>query len=274
MTASELEKRLGALVAGDEDNRIQAHYALRPELVGTVYYDAPLVGIAAADDPIFLQFKSDEMIYGQALRLPGDWLAGAKSVISFFLPYTARVRESNGPELSRPSDEWLHARIEGQDFLMKVCEAIKSWLAEEGYSAIIPAAGPDFAIHRDDSAQSRGEPVYKSSWSERHAAYAAGLGTFSLSKHIITEKGVCGRFGSIITDAVLEPTPRPYSQPYEYCTFCGACAYRCPVDAISVEKGKDILLCADFVEGTKLSFAPRYGCGKCQIKLPCSYKRP
>ena len=92
----------------------------------------------------------------------------------------------------------------------------------------------------------RGEPAYASTWSERHAAYVAGLGTFSLSKHLITEKGLCGRFGSVITDAPLEVTPRPYTDPYEYCTFCGACVPRCPARAISVEKGKTIKVCAKY----------------------------
>jgi len=35
-----------------------------------------------------------------------------------------------------------------------------------------------------------------SSWSERHAAYAAGLGTFSLNDALITPKGIAHRLGS------------------------------------------------------------------------------
>jgi epoxyqueuosine reductase len=40
---------------------------------------------------------------------------------------------------------------------------------------------------------------YASSWSERHAAYAAGLGTFGLCDGLITARGKAVRFGSIIS---------------------------------------------------------------------------
>ena len=35
-----------------------------------------------------------------------------------------------------------------------------------------------------------------SAWSERHAAYVAGLGTFSLTRALISERGMAGRYGS------------------------------------------------------------------------------
>ena len=78
---------------------------------------------------------------------------------------------------------------------------------------------------------------YASNWSERHVAYVCGLGTFGLSKGLITERGMAGRFGSIVTDAELAPTPRKYSDPFEYCTKCGACQFRCPAKAIDKSRG-------------------------------------
>lgn len=269
MNMQTISQNLIRAVLEDEENRIRPEYAMRPELAEIPYYDAPLLGCAAADDPLFARFRSDPVILGDVFRLPEEWLPGAKSVLSFFLPYTAEIRESNRDNLCVPSDEWLHARIEGQAFLMKICNQLAGWLREAGYQAVIPASHPDFRIDRDPGRMACGEPVYASSWSERHVAYAAGLGTFGLSKHIITEKGVCGRFGSVITDAPLAPTPRPYSDPYEYCTFCGACIARCPVHAITKE-GKNVLVCASFLDDTKVAHAPRYGCGKCQIAVPCS----
>lgn len=269
MTLAELREKLTQTVLESPDNAVRAEYALRPELVGTPYFEGPLVGCAAADDPLFAQFKGDPKIYGSALRLPEEWLPGAGSVVVFFLPLSEEVRGSNIPKLEGPSDQWLHARIEGQAFLEACCREAAGWLEAEGYRTVIPAVHPEFCIRRDPARKERGEPVFASNWSERHAAFAAGLGTFGLSKHIITEKGVCGRFGSIITDAVLETTPRPYTEPYEYCTFCGACIRRCPVDAIFPE-GKDVQLCSDFVDETQRRHAPRYGCGKCQLAVPCT----
>lgn len=273
MTLAELRERLTKAVLESPKNAICADYALRPELAGTPYYDAPLVGCAAAEDSLFAQFRNDPKIYGQDLRLPGEWLPGAVSVVSFFLPFSEKVRGSNTPNLEEPSDEWLHGRIEGQAFLEELCRTVAGWLESEGYQAVIPAIHEDFGIHREPARKALGEPVFASNWSERHAAFAAGLGTFSLSKHIITEKGVCGRFGSVITDAPLEITPRPYTEPYEYCTFCGACIRRCPVKAILPE-GKDVQLCSDYVDDTRRRHAPRYGCGKCQLAVPCTDRIP
>ena len=119
---------------------------------------------------------------------------------------------------------------------------------------------------------------YISDWSERHAAYAAGLGTFGLSKGLITAKGVAGRYGSVITDAEFPVTPRPYTDPFEYCILCGACGVRCPGKAIDVTKGcalgKDQKLCEAYVgSGITPPHGPnqrvRYGCGKCQTAVPC-----
>ena len=75
-------------------------------------------------------------------------------------------------------------------------------------------------------------------WSERHVAFIAGLGTFSLSRSLITSLGSAGRFGSVVVDFELTPTQRLYQEIDEYCLKCGACIDRCPPRAIS-ENGKD-----------------------------------
>ena len=76
MTLAELRERLTKAVLESPKNAICADYALRPELAGTPYYDAPLVGCTAAEEPLFVQFRNDPKIYGQDLRLPGEWLPG------------------------------------------------------------------------------------------------------------------------------------------------------------------------------------------------------
>lgn len=124
---------------------------------------------------------------------------------------------------------------------------------------------------------------YISTWSERHAAYAAGLGTFGLSKGLITKKGMAGRFGSVITNAEFSPSIRSYSSPFEYCIMCGACMEKCPVGAIDKARGyalgKDQLICGPYVGSSKLPpHGPhqriRYGCGKCQSGVPCESSLP
>jgi epoxyqueuosine reductase len=109
----------------------------------------------------------------------------------------------------------------------------------------------------------------RSNWSERHVAFIAGLGTFGLSKSLITKKGSAGRYGSVITDRVLDIASRPYEELYEYCNYCYACIDRCPAGAIK-EEGKSINVCSDYIDNEiRPRYAPRYGCGKCQTAVPC-----
>jgi epoxyqueuosine reductase QueG len=101
-----------------------------------------------------------------------------------------------------------------------------------------------------------------------------GLGTFGLSKGLITRKGIAGRFGSIITELYLSPDKRGYENIYEYCSMCGRCVKNCPVNAITIENGKNHIICSDFLDKTREKYSPRYGCGKCQINVPCEFIIP
>ncbi len=268
MTLNDLSVFIEKIVREDGENNIRPSYALRPDMVGIRFFDAPIIGCTSADDPIFARMKADPVAYGELLRLPREWMSGARSVISVFFPYTDEIKASSRGEGELPPAEWLHARIEGQAFLAKCIKALAGEIENAGYNTLIPALSGDFFSNRDDERMDNGGPLYVSCWSERHAAFAAGLGTFGLAKNLITEKGCCGRFGSIITDAPLDYTPRKYTQPYEYCNFCGACAERCPISSINAEE-KNTRICAEFVQKTGKLFAPRYGCGRCQIDVPC-----
>ena len=113
-----------------------------------------------------------------------------------------------------------------------------------------------------------------SNWSERHVAYASGLGTFCLTRGLISEKGVAGRYGSIIITEEVEPDTRPYEGVYDYCIMCGACIKRCPAGAISLKHGKNQLKCKLWMDRTGRKYDPRYGCGKCQVGVPCEDRIP
>lgn len=249
------------------DNYISEGDAMRPDLVGMRIYDAPLFGVGAADDPIFEKFKKPEIV-DPGVMLPADWVPNAKSVLSFFLPFSEQVRVSNRPHTKFGSDEWFHGRIEGTVMMHSLGAFICAYLEREGYQAAFPAGDPRFHWIGN----------YCSNWSERHTAYACGLGTFGLSKGLITKRGVAGRFGSVITSAVLPVTEREYSSPFEYCTMCGKCQINCPAGAIDktrgVIHGKDHPLCSAHVASGKtkphgIHQRVRFGCGKCQVDVPC-----
>lgn len=240
----------------------------------TEIYEEPLIGFASASDGLFEKYRNKEAI-GAEFMGPCEWLPGAKAVVSLFLPFTEQVRESNRKNPSDPSAEWLYARIEGQEFIGRYMASLKRFLEDKGIAACVPSSDERFdkkiemtlsGLRPDFHADSR--------WSERHAAYACGLGTFGLSKGLITEKGMAGRFASVIISEETEPTMRQYTGIYDYCINCGACAKRCPVNAISLKRGKNNLTCHLHVQKMGKKYSPRYGCGKCQVGVPCEHRRP
>lgn len=253
-------------VRTDEANRI-------PNGGGYRIYDDPLVGVAAAGDPLYRDFKK-EGIVGPHHLLPTDWLENARSVISYFLPFSEPIVKSNetpGP----PSDEWYLARYWGEVFNDRLREHLRDQIRSFGMSAVAPVIDERF------------ESLYgvTSNWSERHTAYAAGLGTFCLTYSFITEKGCAGRYGSVVTDIILPVTPRTATSLMENCIYdgdgsCGLCIQRCPAGAVSPEK-KDHGLCLQYLLDEVLAKYPARhgdlyagGCGKCQTGVPCARTNP
>jgi len=272
MNFEHLQETMFTFLQNSPANYIDEHNSIRPSLVGMQIYDAPLLAVGAAEDPLFQQLKAPGVV-GPNTFLPTDWLSDAKCVVSFFLPFTETVRLSNRTSSDTASEEWLHARIEGQIMLDKFGVFLCEQLHQEGFNAVYPAGDPRFQMNGPTS----------SNWSERHIAYVCGLGTFGLSKGLITKKGMAGRLGSIVTSALLPISTRPYSSPFEYCTMCGACQKHCPAQAIDVGRGiingKDQAACAAFVQASKRPpHGPenkiRLGCGKCQVSVPCEDRIP
>ncbi|MDR2257883.1 MAG: 4Fe-4S binding protein [Treponema sp.] len=255
-------------------NFVQKEIALRPELGGMRIFDEPIFGYADAGDPYFRDLKKPGVI-GDHVILPGTWLPEAKTVISIFLPLTEQVKAANRANMNWPADEWLHARIEGQAFQNEICRFGVTELEEAHFATVAPMINSRF-FSRTTPAQEDKKDLspFTSNWSERHAAYACGLGTFGLSKGLITRRGMAGRFISLITQAPFEPDTRPYTGIYEYCVRCGACVRNCPAQAISLEKGKSHPVCSAFLETTREKHRPRYGCGKCQVGVPCENRIP
>lgn len=268
MDYNALTEKAAAFLLEHPLNHVQPQDAIREDLIGMPIYDAPIFAVAAADDPLFAMLRTAEAIHPD-YPLPTDWLAQAHRVLSFFVPYTQQVRSANARDMLYPADEWLHARIEGEEMLALLRQQIRDWLIEGGHQAVTPPHDPRFTMLAK----------YVSNWSERHTAYICGLGTFGMSKGLITAKGMAGRLGSVITSCPLPVTQRPYGSLYEYCAGCGACAAHCPPKAIDAGKGianaKEHPRCDAFLTGIRnapprgASGKRRYGCGKCQVRVPC-----
>ncbi len=260
-----------------DGNTVTEKMSDKADLIGTHLFDEPLIGFASAQDPLFDEYKRYGVI-GPWFMKPEEWLPGAGTVMSMFLPFSDEVKKSNRESDTVPSDLWLIGRVEGQAFIQSFITAVRDRLQQDGASALVPLVDERFRAVKGGKGitgyDGIDEKTYGSNWSERHAAYAAGLGTFGLSKGLITRRGVAGRYCSVIFDTEVEPDERPYEGIYDYCSMCGACARRCPADAITLEHGKDHTICAPWLTHSGELYAPRFGCGKCQTKVPCESQIP
>lgn len=243
---------------------------------GAPYFDEPLVGFAAASDPLFKAYKQ---IIGSFHRTPEEILPSAATVICWVLPITSATRESNRRQTTQPSCEWSRTRSFGDGFNLALRSHLVTWLEQRGQRAIAPQLAPDWQELADTPAG------IASTWSERHAAYAAGLGTFSLNDGLITSRGIAHRLGSVITDLQLAPSVKTLPGYRDNCLYyrygsCGACIGRCPVGAISRDGGHDKSSCSAYVYGTLVELltaaygTPKPGCGLCQTRVPCEEKIP
>jgi hypothetical protein len=245
----------------------------------------PLVGFARGDDPLFEQYKE---VVGPEHWTPYEALAHAfpqvdappeeLTVVSWVLPQTAATRHDNRAQRVYPAERWARSRIFGEAFNNALRKHVADTLVAAGYAAVSPMLLP--AWHSTDSEQY----VYASTWSERHAAYAAGLGTFGLCDGLITSAGKAMRVGSTVVHMSIGATPRPYEDHHAYCLFyahgiCGECIDRCPVEAIS-EQGHDKVRCREHLRSATAPYVEKnygfagYGCGLCQTGVPCEDRIP
>jgi len=273
MNKERLKQDLTELFRSCRGNIVPAELALEG-CAGLILFQEPLIGISSPDDEIYIEYKKAEVI-GENFMLPSEWLPDAGSVISFFFPFTEAVKNSNRGDPENTSPEWLHARVEGQALITEFTDKLKEYFAGYGLNACVPATDERFAVQITELPEGDPKGIHISSnWSERHAAYASGLGTFCLTRGLISSKGVAGRYASIIISGSVEPDERQYTGIYDYCIMCGACIRRCPVNAISLEGGKNQALCRAWNDKTRKTYNPRYGCGKCQTGVPCEGRIP
>jgi len=242
-------------------------------------WDSALVGFTSGADPIWQQYKeyigafhwTPWEVFNQ--HCPEESARAEElTVISWVLPQREFVRNSNRKEKKYPSEEWARIRVYGEQFNVALRQHVADSLKQLGHPAVAPMLVPNWTIVKSERFS------YASSWSERHAAHAAGLGTFGLCDGLITEKGKALRVGSVVAKVSIESTPRPYSDHRAYCLFfaegtCGKCIDRCPVRAIT-EAGHDKEKCRQHLaksrEYVKKTYKfEGYGCGLCQVGVPC-----
>jgi epoxyqueuosine reductase QueG len=244
-------------------------------------FGRPLVGFSSGADPLYAEYvRHIGAFYLTPLKVlqrafPETVFENpeAVSVISWILPSTEATQREQSGAVQYPSERWARTRLYGEQFNNALRRYVVQQLAEKG----VPAAAPLLASfwHRSE----KGPFAPCSNWSERHAAYAAGLGTFGLCDGLITPKGKAMRTGSVVAGIFLPATPRPYTDIHAHCLHftrgtCGKCIPRCPVDALGPE-GHDKSRCMQYTEKVMHTFMKKtygldtYACGLCQSAVPC-----
>ncbi len=169
---------------------------------------------------------------------PADFLPGARSVISIGLNLSLGVQLANrlahhgAPRHVIYSYLWHGFGLPSLHFIDRTSLQVVRLLEKEGYVAV-----PTMSASTFDTRSSISE------FSNIHAAIAAGVGELGWSGLALTPKvGPRARYGSIITNAVLEPDA-VYEGPrlcdVEKCRQLGngqpVCAAVCPTRAIAAE---------------------------------------
>jgi epoxyqueuosine reductase len=247
-------------------------------------WDEPLVGFSRGEDPLYELYK-DKVgpfhwtpleIFQQTF--PGTPAkADELTVISWILPQTEQVKADLRKETKNPAERWVRARMYGELFNEALRKYVSESLTKAGHLAVAPTLSPNFKMEKSE------RYVFASTFSERHAAYASGLGTFGLCDGLITPKGKAMRCGSVVARIQIAATPRPYEDHHAYCLFyakgtCGICLKRCPGGAIS-KSGHDKLACMKQL-GVTTQYSEKqfgitgYGCGFCQTGTPCESRIP
>jgi len=223
----------------------------------------PLVGFAAADDPLFAELKE---VVSPTHAVPQDILVGVRTVIAFFLPFPRTLTATNVHD-RMSSREWAVLYVETNELIARLSEHLQQFFQQHGAtSCTIPAT------HNWD------EQRLVSNWSHRHVAYIAGLGSFGLNNMLITAQGCCGRVGSLVTTYPVAADPRP-EQPSCLYTFdgsCRKCIKKCVNDAL-VDEGFDRFRCyAMLLKNVEKHGDVGYAdvCGKCLVAVPCSHTDP
>jgi epoxyqueuosine reductase len=248
-------------------------------------FNTPLIGFSSGADSLYDEYKSHiGSFYFSPLELFAktfqdiELAADDITVISWIIPSTAATRKEQAEQNRYPSERWIRTRDIGEKFN----NAIRRHVEKELEGAGIPALAPLLSPHWSRSDQGPYAPC--SNWSERHAAYAAGLGTFGLCDGLITPVGKAMRAGSVIAALKITPSTRPYNDHHAYClhyteNICRKCIPRCPVNALS-EEGHNKKRCMQYTEDVMHEYIKEkygfetYACGLCQSWVPCTDKIP
>jgi epoxyqueuosine reductase len=293
VTRDWLERTVSRLAVEAPENRLL-------EFPVVTVFDPPLVGFADGDNPLFRVFSG--VVDARHLQpraflrscFPRKPEPARLTVIAWALPFSPGVRESNRKG-EWPSSLYSTARNRGQAVINGLSRRLISLLRSRGVSAAVPTLSTAYDIFHSSGF------TYSSTWSERHVAYAAGLGRFGLNGSLITPRGSHVRLGSVVADIGVDLAPSAPEGFRAPCfesrgTLCRGCIDRCPAEAVTPE-GLNKKMCNARRKAVRerslttlrkdhalkrfrlpIDGAPRWstplGCALCQCGVPCEGRDP
>jgi epoxyqueuosine reductase QueG len=258
-----IEKIKSIVVESEKKNKI------------TKLWKEPIIGFVSAENENLPNLKS---IVGIDHHMPNDVLSDAKSIISYFIPFDEGIVKSN-IKGTMASAEWVIAYIKTNNLIRIINENIVELMKQNGYKAATISVMHPYDVK-----------TLVSTWSHRHIAHIAGIGTFGMNNMLITKSGCCGRFGSIVINYGLSEYKQA-SEIKEKCLnklngTCGACQSACAVKCYG-KNYFDKQKCYEQSLKNRQHYK-NYGnaetavphdcgadiCGKCLVNLPCSTREP
>ena len=249
-------------------------------------YGRPAMGVSRGDDEYFEFLKGHigefhwSPIDAWRLKYDDDTVPSDLRVVSLIFPQSGFAKAAQKKEEIHPSDEWLVSRGKWEGMMREFSGKLVAELEEMGLKAVSIDLQSEWGLETSENLG------IASRWSHRHYAYAAGLGTFGLSDGFISDFGKAVRITSLIVNVPLDTTSENRQGPYDRCLFhakgiCGMCIKRCPCNAIS-EEGHNKDICAEYEDICIENYWPPhiemgdwiFGCGLCQVKVPCQDKNP
>lgn len=248
-----MRKRLEEAVKGFMDE-------YRAEKRLPALWQPPRLRLGNARHPRLAELRSEAVVSEHFL--PEDFLPGATTIVSYYLPFRREVGESNrGGQMA--SDLWGLAYRATNAMAAELNPVLARLLEREGFRAAVPE---NIGYSRD---------TLTSRWSQRHIAWLCGHGTFGVNNMLITDQGCCGRYFSIVADLPVEHDDIAVG---ENCTYkkkgaCLACVKRCVNDALQTsgfDRHRCFAACSDNARQQQGAFI----CGKCVVGVPCSFRNP
>ncbi|MFH0976808.1 MAG: hypothetical protein V1874_13570 [Spirochaetota bacterium] len=197
------------------------------------------------------------------------------TVLSFAFNFNRAIVKTNAKENLHPSYEWYEIRHKFESIYPVIASFIKDMYHPA--EIVVPFKSSAYSTYSTNG-------ILVSNWSERHVAFACGLGSFGLHSAIITDHGCTHRLLSIIVKEECPETEIDMDDLHYNCLYyknrsCGKCITRCPVGAI--QNGvHDLKKCYSHEHITnKQKSIEIYGsdissCALCMCGVPCDTQKP